>query len=80
MTQRQPKQTDPFDVWGWPPHALLKGMTPKQIDALRRYITTVSNKSYRIAYDCGLVEGLTKLSLTASIEMKRQRDKMLRSR
>lgn len=69
-------RADPFDVWGWPPNILLKGLSPKQTETLRRYVSSVTEKSYRIAYDNGLIEGLTKISLVASMEMKKQRDRM----
>lgn len=71
-------QADPFDVWGWPPDAFLKGLSPEHIHILRRYVSVISDKAYRTAYDNGFIEGLTKISLLATVEMKKQRDRMLK--
>lgn len=76
---KKPTQADPFDVWGWPPAVLLKGLSPKQTDTLRRYVLSITDKTYRLAYSNGLVEGFTKVSLAATLELKRHRKEMRRS-
>lgn len=78
--KKKASRADVFDVWGWPPRAILRGLSAEQINALRRYVGSVTDQTYRIAYDCGLIEGLAKISLTASIEMKRQRDRMFKGK
>lgn len=72
-------KADMFDVWGHPPKTLTSKMTPKQLAALKQYIEQVGDKSYRLAYDNGLIEGLTTISLAISVQLKKQRLKMLRS-
>lgn len=72
------RKADPFDVWGSPPPPLDK-LPPKCLAALRRYVEDVAGRSYRIAYDNGLVEGLCKISMVAAAELKTQREKMLKS-
>lgn len=71
-------QADPFDVWGWPPDFLLKELSSEQVHILRRYVSVISDKAYRTAYDNGFIEGLTKIGLLATVEMKKQRDRMLK--
>lgn len=78
MVKKPNNAADPFDVWGWPPANLLKGLSQNQVHVLRRYVSVVSDNAYRMAYDNGFIEGLTKLSLTAAVEMKKQRDRMLK--
>jgi hypothetical protein len=46
------KKADPFDVWGKPP-PLLRTLTKRQQDSLRRYVTKVAKNVYRLAYDLG---------------------------
>lgn len=48
----RPRRADPFRVWGKPP-PLLRTLTKRQQDSLRRYIRRVAGRVYRIAYDCG---------------------------
>lgn len=44
---------DPFDVWGKPPQIVLDQLGRKDHNRLRRYITRVVGKVYKIAYECG---------------------------
>lgn len=76
---RKPTKADPFAVWGKPPAPLDK-LPPKHLGALRRYVEGVTGKAYRVAYDNGLVEGLTKISLMVSVEVKKQRDRTFKGR
>ena len=46
------KNADPFDVWGKPPPSL-RTVTKRQEAALRRYVTKIAKKVYRLAYDLG---------------------------
>ena len=64
-------KADPFNVWGLPPQALSKGMTPRQLTILRRYVEVVASKSYRIAYDNGATHGLTTVAEVAHHELKK---------
>jgi hypothetical protein len=73
------RKSDPFETWGKPP-APLDGLPKKHLDALRRYVESVANKSYRTAYDNGLVEGLCKISMTAAAELRAQRNRMRKSK
>lgn len=66
-------------AWGKPPAPLDK-LPPKHLATLRRYVESVADKSHRIAYDNGLVEGLCKISMTAAAELKTHREKMLKSK
>ncbi len=74
----KPSKADPFDVWGAPPPPLDK-LPKKHLNALRRYVDDVTSRSYRLAYDNGLVEGLCKISMTAAAELKAQRLRMFKS-
>lgn len=74
----KPSKADPFSVWGFPPSPLDK-LPRKHLNVLRRYVEDVANKSYRTAYDNGLVEGLCKISMTAAAELKAQRNRMFKS-
>jgi hypothetical protein len=44
---------DPFDVWGKPPQIVLDQLGRKDHHRLRRYITRVVGKVYKIAYEAG---------------------------
>ncbi len=46
------RRADPFDVWGKQP-PLLRTVSKRQTAALRRYISKVASKVYRLAYDLG---------------------------
>lgn len=72
-------KADPFDVWGHPSKVLTGKLTLRQLAALKEYTAQVTDKSYRLAYDNGLIEGLTTISLAITTQMKKQRAKMLRS-
>lgn len=72
-------KADPFDVWGKPP-IFLDRLTKRELRQLRSYVETITGKCYRIAYDNGFTEGLCKVSLVATNEMKQQRDRMLKSK
>lgn len=76
---KRPMKADPFDVWGKPPQIVLDQLGKQDHDRLRRYVERVTNKTYRIAYDCGLVNGLSTLTHTAMVELKRQQERMSRS-
>lgn len=52
MKKRKVQMADIFDVWGKPP-PLLRTITKRQEQALKRYIDKVASKVYRLAYDCG---------------------------
>jgi hypothetical protein len=73
------KKADTFDVWGKPPQTLTRGMNRAQIRALKAYTDKVTNRCYRLAFDNGLVEGLTKIATVATNELKREQQRMLRS-
>ena len=73
------RKADIFSVWGEPPQALTKGMTKQQIMLLKRYTEAVTDQCYRLAYDNGFVEGLCRISSTATKELNKQRDRMARS-
>jgi hypothetical protein len=55
------RKADPFDVWGNPP-PLLRTLTKRQQDSLRRYVTKVAKNVYRLAYDLGAASATTKKS------------------
>jgi len=73
------RKADTFSVWGEPPKTLTKGLTKGQIAMLKRYTDGVAERCYRLAYDNGFVEGLCRVSETASKELKKQRDRMART-
>jgi hypothetical protein len=77
--KKKPNRADVFDVGGQPPISLTRTLSAEQTNVLRRYVGSVTDQAYRIAYDCGFIEGLAKISLAASVEMKRQRERMLKS-
>lgn len=72
-------KADTFDVWGKPPQTLTRGMSRAQIRALKAYTDRVTKQCYRLAFDNGLVEGLTKIAAVAANELKREQQRMLRS-
>jgi hypothetical protein len=72
-------KADTFAVWGQPHRRVTAGMTAAQIKSLKAYVDAVVTNCYRIAYDNGFVDGLTKVSSTASTELRKQRERMLRS-
>lgn len=51
--KRAHRRADPFDVWGKPPQDILDQLGRQDHDRLRRYITRVTSKVYRLAYDLG---------------------------
>ena len=71
------RRDDPFSVWGHPPSPLDK-LPPKHLNTLRGYVLAVTEQAYTIGYDNGLVEGLTKLSMVAAAELKRERERMFK--
>lgn len=73
------KKADTFDVWGKPPQTLTRGMSRAQIRALKAYTDKVTKQCYRLAFDNGLVEGLTKIGHIVNKELKQERQRMLRS-
>lgn len=78
--RKKPSRQDTFDVWGWPPEALIKKMTPQQINVMRRYTDAVVSKCYRVAYDNGHVEGLTAVVDLAQRRLKQRLAAGLRRR
>lgn len=73
------RKADTFAVWGAPPKTLTKGLTAKQIIAMKRYVDDVTGRTYRIAFDNGVNHGLAIVTTAALKEQKRQRDAMARS-
>jgi hypothetical protein len=73
------RKSDPFETWGKPP-APLDGLPQKHLDALRRYVESVADKSYSTGHDYGLVAGLCKISISAAAELRAQRNRMLKSK
>ena len=51
-------KADPFDVWGKPPEQIITRLTEKQLDVLRKYVSSTATKAYRLAYDIGYDSGL----------------------
>lgn len=73
-------KADPFDVWGHPPKTLTRGMTKVQIATFKRYADQITRECYRLAYDNGLVDGLTKVGHLVNVELDKERQRMLRTK
>lgn len=73
------RKADPFDVWGKSPAPLDK-LPRKHLAALRRYIESVADKSYRLAHSNGLIEGYCKISMIAAAELRKHRNEMFKSK
>lgn len=68
-------KADPFEVWGTPPQALTRGMSPRQLSALRGYTKAVTGRCYRIAFDNGISHAFDIVGTTVQREWKRQQRK-----
>lgn len=77
---RKPNRADQFDVWGAPPAALMNGLRPKQIAALKVYVDNVTDKAYRLAHENGMVHALCMMSTVAAKELRRLQSASLRRR
>lgn len=59
MTKRRTRRilADPFDVWGKPPQMVLDQLGRNDHNKIRRYITRVVGKVYKVAYEAGESSG-----------------------
>lgn len=64
-------KADPFSVWGQPPEALAKGLTAKQMKALRSYAQAIGENTYRLAFDNGVSHGCTTVISVAQKELRK---------
>jgi hypothetical protein len=76
---KKPTKADPFSVWGMPPKGMLHGLSNRQIDQIKAYVSKVAGNAYTFGheqgFDNGLIEAMCKVSLLSAREMKEQQSR-----
>lgn len=73
MTLQRTRNADPLAVWGAPSKAFLSRLGRNGRRSLRRYVTSVTAKCYRFAYDCGVESALPAGGVVEEIAKERRR-------